>query len=59
MKNFLTIEQKNELLNQHKKEKDNMICKNRDKDRFLTKLRCPFESVFSQDNKRVRYRGLD
>jgi len=38
--------------------KDNMICKNRDKDRFLTKLRCPFESVFSQDNKRVRYRGV-
>ena len=38
--------------------KNNMTCKNRDKDRFLTKLRCPFESVFSQDNKRVRYRGI-
>ena len=38
--------------------KDNMICKNRDKDRFLTKLRCPYESVFSQDNKRVRYKGV-
>lgn len=38
--------------------KDNMLCKNRDKDRFLTKLRSPYESVFSQDNKRVRYVGV-
>ena len=38
--------------------KHNMRCKNRDKDRFLTKLRFPYKAVFSQDNKRVRYRGV-
>lgn len=38
--------------------KDNMVCKNRGKDSFLTKLRSPYESVFSQDNKRVRYKGV-
>ena len=37
---------------------DNMLCKNRYKDRFLTKLRSLYEAVFSQDNKRVRYRGV-
>jgi transposase, IS5 family len=38
--------------------KENMIGKNRDKDRFLTKLRMPYEGVFSRVNKKVRYRGL-
>ena len=27
-------------------------------DRWLTKLRCPNESVFSKQNKRVRYKGI-
>jgi len=32
--------------------------KNADLDRWITKLRCPFESVFSKQNKRVRYKGV-
>lgn len=37
--------------------KNNMKGKNFDKDRWLTKLRAPFESVFSKWEKRARYRG--
>ncbi len=37
--------------------KRNMKAKNKDKDRWLTKLRAPYERVFSKRNKRVRYRG--
>ncbi len=32
--------------------------KNRDLDSYYTKLRAPFEHVFSKQNKRVRYRGI-
>jgi IS5 family transposase len=38
--------------------KENMIGKNKDKDRFLTRLRMPYEGIFSKMNKKVRYRGL-
>lgn len=38
--------------------KNNMKTKNRDKDRFLTKLRMPHEEVFSKMNKKARYKGL-
>jgi IS5 family transposase len=38
--------------------KNNMKGKNKDKDRWLTKLRAPFESVFSKDEIKARYRGL-
>lgn len=38
--------------------KNNMKNKNFDLDRFYTKLRSPYERVFSQDNKRVRYVGV-
>ena len=38
--------------------KNNMKGKNRDLDSYYTKLRAPFESVFSKQNKRVRYRGI-
>jgi len=38
--------------------KNNMKNKNRDLDSYYTKLRAPFESVFSKQNKRVRYRGI-
>lgn len=37
--------------------KNNMKAKNRDKDRWLTKIRAPYERVFSKRNKRVRYKG--
>jgi transposase, IS5 family len=37
--------------------KDNMREKDRRKDAFLTKIRMPFENVFSKMDKRVRYRG--
>lgn len=37
--------------------RDNMKEKNRDKDRWLTKVRAPFESIFSKDEDRARYRG--
>ena len=38
--------------------KNNMKGKNFDLDRWRTKMRTPFESVFSQQNKRTRYRGV-
>ena len=39
--------------------KNNMNDKDKDKDRFISKLRAPFESVFSKQEKRVRYKGTD
>lgn len=38
--------------------KNNMKYKNFDLDKYYTKLRSPFERVFSKDNKRVRYVGI-
>jgi IS5 family transposase len=38
--------------------RNNMKNKNRDLDRFLTKLRAPYEGTFSKQNKRVRYKGI-
>lgn len=38
--------------------KNNMKGKNFDLDRYYTKLRAPFERVFAQDNKRLRYIGI-
>ena len=32
--------------------------KNKDLDRQVTKIRSPYERVFSKDNKRVRYVGI-
>ena len=37
--------------------KNNMKDKNRDKDRWLSAVRMPFESVFARLNQRARYRG--
>ena len=39
-------------------QKNNMKGKNREKDRWFCHLRSPFGRVFSQRNKRVRYRGV-
>lgn len=38
--------------------KNNIKDKNFDLDKYYTKLRSPFERVFSQDNKRTRYVGI-
>tara|TARA_Y100000589_G_C27085985_1_gene601786 strand:+ start:71 stop:1030 length:960 start_codon:yes stop_codon:yes gene_type:complete len=38
--------------------KNNMKDKNKDKDRFISQLRGPYENVFSKRNKRVRYQGV-
>lgn len=38
--------------------KNNMPGKNKEQDRWFTHLRSPYERVFSQDNKRARYRGV-
>ncbi|MFH1326195.1 MAG: hypothetical protein ABIH48_01880 [Candidatus Falkowbacteria bacterium] len=38
--------------------KNNMSGKNRDKDRWYSKMRSPYERVFSQQNKRTRYCGV-
>ena len=38
--------------------KNNMIGKDFKKDAFLTKIRMPFEGVFSKMSKRVRYRSI-
>lgn len=37
--------------------RNNMKDKNADLDRWLTKLRAPYEGTFSKQNKRVRYKG--
>ena len=38
-------------------QKNNAKGKDRDKDRFFSSLRMPFEGVFSKMSKRARYRG--
>ena len=38
--------------------KNNMLGKDHKKDKFLTRLRMPFEGTFSKMDKRVRYRGI-
>ena len=38
--------------------KNNMKGKNRDKDKWYSSLRSPYERVFSQRERRVRYRGI-
>jgi IS5 family transposase len=38
--------------------KNNMKGKNPDKDRFLTKLRMPYEGVFAKMNNKAKYKGL-
>jgi len=38
--------------------KNNMRNKNPDLDRWYSKMRAPYERVFSQDPKRVRYKGV-
>ena len=37
--------------------KNNMTGKDRDKDRWLSAIRSPYERVFSKRNRKVRYRG--
>jgi len=37
--------------------KNNMRGKNKDKDKWLSKVRAPFENLFSKNEKRARYRG--
>jgi IS5 family transposase len=38
--------------------RNNMKDKNVDLDRWITKLRCPYESTFSKQNRHVRYKGV-
>ena len=38
--------------------KNNMIDKNKDLDKWYSKLRSPYERVFSKTRKRVRYQGI-
>jgi IS5 family transposase len=38
--------------------KNNMQGKNFDLDKYYTRIRSPFERVFSRDNKRLRYNGI-
>jgi len=38
--------------------RNNMKDKNADLDRWITKLRSPYEGTFSKQNKRVRYKGV-
>lgn len=38
--------------------KNNMKNKNKDQDKFFTKIRAPYERVFSKTNHRVRYQGI-
>ena len=39
-------------------QRNNMKTKNRDRDRWYTQLRAPYERVFAHRPKRVRYRGV-
>lgn len=38
--------------------KNNMKGKNKDKDRWLSSIRAPYERVFSKQSKRLRYCGI-
>jgi len=38
--------------------RNNMKDKNTELDRWITKLRCPYERTFSKQNDRVRYKGV-
>jgi IS5 family transposase len=38
--------------------KNNMLDKDKDKDKFYSKIRAPYERVFANQSKRVRYRGI-
>lgn len=38
--------------------RNNMKAKNKDLDRYLTKIRAPYERVFSKENKKARYLGI-
>lgn len=38
--------------------RNNMKDKNRDLDRWITKVRAPYEGTFSKQNNRVRYKGI-
>ncbi|MFC2140371.1 IS5 family transposase [Candidatus Auribacterota bacterium] len=38
--------------------KNNMKNKNKEKDRWIARVRAPFESVFSKKEKRARYQGI-
>lgn len=38
--------------------KNNMKAKNKDRDRWLSQVRAPFENLFSKQSKRTRYRGI-
>lgn len=38
--------------------KNNMKEKNKDLDKFYTRMRCPYERVFSKSSHRVRYSGI-
>ena len=38
--------------------KNNMVGKNKDKDRWISGIRSPYERVFAHRNKRVRYKSL-
>ncbi len=37
--------------------KNNMKAKNKDKDKWISRTRAPFENVFAKNNNRARYRG--
>jgi IS5 family transposase len=39
--------------------KNNMIGKNKDLDKWISKIRAPYERVFSKENKRTKYQGTD
>jgi len=39
--------------------KANMKGKDTEKDRWISKIRSPYERVFAHRNRRVRYRGLE
>jgi IS5 family transposase len=38
--------------------KNNMKNKNKEQDKFISKMRSPYERVFSKTNHRVRYKGI-
>ena len=53
-----TIAGKRKFLHLSAIKKNNMKDKIREKDKWISKIRAPYESVFSKENKRVRYVGI-
>ena len=48
-----------ERIKEYKERVEEITDKNKDLDRWISRIRAPYESVFSKQRKRVRYCGIE